>query len=466
LPIRGFWNQAARHPDSVAIYQVHGPNWTFGQLESGCNRLVHGLRSRGLKPQDSVVVACRDRPELLEIALACLQAGWYFTPLDPRRPGSEIKEVLRETSAALYLDDSVLDSQEWKSERARSPDHPPDARTGGGLWLYTSGSSGRPKGVRRPLGPSPEKLGSLAAHHLNTVCGLRPNSGAVHLVASPLYHSASLIWCLDQLHCGHSVVLTPGWDARAALGWIERFSVSCSLMVPTHFFQLLQLAPEQRKSHKLNCLRYMVHTGAQCPLPIKRQMLEWWGPVLYEVYGGTEGAATRANPEEWLTRPGTVGKGYQRIEIRDRDGSLCPPGQVGLVYIRRSRRYQPDQGPSSFTLGDLGYLDSNDYLFLVGRLDDVINRGGSKIYPVEIESVLCGHPKVAEVVVRARPDPQWGQVPHAQVVARPGPPPSEDELRDFCRDHLPAWKCPSLELVTVLGGVRKGLHGGEAADQI
>jgi long-chain acyl-CoA synthetase len=318
--------------------------------------------------------------------------------------------------------------------------------------------------VRRPLsGLSPEHLGKQAALHLRAVCGITPRSGAVHLVASPLYHSASLLWCGDHLQLGHTVVLLPseGWDPEVALAAIEGHKVTGSLMVPTHFRRLSDLPKHRRLSYDVSSLRHVVHTGAACPPSLKMEMLEWWGPVIYEVYGAAEGAGTRVGPQEWLEHPGTVGRSHGRVRVVREDGTACPPGEIGKVYLKTAGPAKPQSEPGDRELrsqgfssvGDLGYLDEDGFLFLAGRQDDIIISGGVNIHPAEIESILNSHPGVTDVVVVGIPDKQWGQRLKAMVQPKGGTPTTSlaDELRALCRSRLAAHKCPrDFELVASL----------------
>lgn len=474
----GFWSLARRHPDKVVIHTTRGEEATAGEVLARSNQLVHGLRRRGLERGAVVAVAATNRREVLELYLAAMQAGWYFLVLDPELRGPTLQAILDDARpAALFRDGLPIDPyappdprtnaaqsllsegpageaklacyhfdgpswpELWQEESADAP----DGRTAGERLLYTSGTTGRPKAIRRPLsGLSPEYLGKQAALHLKAVCDISPNSGLVHLVASSLCHSASQIWCCDHLQVGHRVVLMPSspWDGEIALEAIARFGVTGSLMVPTHFRRLLALPEPTRAASDVSSLRHVVHTGAPCPVSLKKAMLSWWGGVLYEVYGAAEGPGTRVSPSEWMARPGTVGRGHGRVRILDDKDQDCPPGEIGHVHLRLGRRAASQGGFSS--VGDMGYLDMDDYLYLIGRSDGVLITGGINVYPEEVEAVLAAHPAVSDVAVVGRPDPEWGQRVEAlvQPLSQPTPPGLARELREFARQRLPAAKCP------------------------
>lgn len=442
-----------------------GRCWTAGELLARTNQLVRGLRAQGMHPGDVLGVALGNCGEFLELALAALQAGWHFAPLDPRCTDSELAPLLKAIGArvlvfesrladtvesALEGDDSgrpkllPLDSS-WEQLWETYPSDEPEEREAGAVMSVTSGTSGQPKVIRRDLSRVPlAKVGRLAAVHLNAVCGIRPRSALVHLVASPLTHSASLLWCLDHLHLGHSVVLRQEADAEGLLTLIDTHQVTGALLVPTHFSRLLRLPKERRERFSGQSLQHVVHTGAACPPATKRQMLEWWGPVLTEVYGAAEGAGTRATAQEWLERPGTVGKGFGRVRILDSQGELCPPGEVGRVFLKSPGQGGVGQQDSPlegfFTAGDLGYLDEDDYLFLMGRDHEVLISGGVNVYPVEVEATLTAHPSVLEAGVFGRPDEEWGERVEAALVLTNEV--TDDDLTSHCRQHLAGYKRP------------------------
>jgi long-chain acyl-CoA synthetase len=286
---------------------------------------------------------------------------------------------------------------------------------------YTSGTTGRPKGVRRELsGLDPDDAGELLTVLMQMfgAPGGQPNA---HLVTSPNYHTAVTQFGAASLHLGHTLVYMDSWDAERALASVERHQITSTHMVPTHFKRMLALPAPVRERYDLSSMRWLIHAAAPCPAPLKRAMLDWWGPCVYEYYAATEGGGTLVTPQEWLARPGTVGRPWPLSEVRvlDDDGRDCPPGQPGAVYLRMGERdfaYKGDPAktaanrvPGFFTVGDVGYLDGDGYLFLCDRKADVIISGGANIYPAEIESELMSHPKVADAAVFGIPDDEWGE---------------------------------------------------------
>jgi long-chain acyl-CoA synthetase len=260
-----------------------------------------------------------------------------------------------------------------------------------------------------------------------------------------------------HLHNGDSVVLMEKWTPEGMLELIEKERVTSSHMVPTHFNRLLALPDDQKKQRDLSSLKHIIHSAAPCPVEVKRRMLEWWGPVIYEYYAASEGGGTVVHPKEWLDRPGTVGKPWPMSQIRvlDDDGQPCAPRQAGTVYIRMGDykfEYHKDRGKTDsawkegfFTVGDAGYLDEDGYLYLCDRKADMIISGGVNIYPAEIESVLITHPKVRDVAVFGVPDEDWGEQVKAVIELQGGAPPTNataDELRSFCQERLAKLKIP------------------------
>lgn len=433
----GFWDQAENQPERVVLIETDGTQVRAGELLALSHRVVHAFQDLGLQPGDVVATALGNGRQLLACCLAALQAGWYFAAL--RAPVCEA--LLKALEARLLIAEQEAGGAvpcytvggSFERLLQGYPESAPRERRPGDLVLLSSGSRGQPKVVKRPLRRlTLEKLGKLAAVHLSAVCGIRPESGAVHLVASPLYHSASLLWCLDHLHLGHRVVFDDGAGAESMLERMAEHRVTGSLMVPTHFYRLLGLPRDLRRSFDPSDLRHVVHTGAPCAPELKKAMLDWWGPVIYEVYGAAEGAGTRVTPEEWLARPGTVGRSFGRVKILRPDGGPCDPGEIGRVHLKAAGR--PFSLEEFFWVGDLGYLDEEDYLFLRGREDRVILSGGCKVYPIQVEAVLQAHPQVRDVRVAGAPDPEWGARVEARVVAEEDL--SEKHLRDYCIGRL------------------------------
>jgi long-chain acyl-CoA synthetase len=301
----------------------------------------------------------------------------------------------------------------------------------------------------------PEVVGEANAMFL-TLFGVTPGDG-VHLVVSPLYHTAVLNFCTNHLHFGHTIVLMDKWTPEGTLERIERHRVTNTHMVPTQFRRLLALPESVKRGADLSSLRHVIHSAAPCPVDVKRRMLAWWGNVIFEYYAASEGGGTLATPEQWLAHPGTVGKAWpiSRLRVVRDDGAECAPGEVGTVYMSMGQHrfeYHKDRAKTErswkddfFTVGDAGYLDAEGYLFLCDRKSDMIISGGVNIYPAEIEAVLGGHPAVADVAVFGVPDDDWGEqikaVVEPAVGAVPGPALAA-EILAFCREQLAGFKHP------------------------
>jgi len=493
--IQGFWKAAEAAPNKVALVEPDGREIRAGTLLARANQLVHALRALGLRRGACLATVLPNSAAMVELYLAATQAGWYITPINYHLTSPEIayilcdcdcqalffapryeKAVLPAVAAAGISGERVFATAEHPAARpyepllAGQPVSAPEERTMGAGMTYTSGTTGKPRGVRRPLlDLLPEAVAQRLANFL-LLFGIAPAEG-VHLVVSPLYHTAVLSFCMASLHLGHMAVLMDAWTAEGTLVNIAKYRVSTSHMVPTQFKRLLDLPEAVKRAYDLSSLRQVIHSAAPCPIEVKKQMLAWWGRVIYEYYSASEGGGTLVTPEEWLDRPGTVGRPWPQSEIRvlDDAGQPLGPGQVGTVYIRMagsSFAYHKDKKKTDasrhgefFTVGDAGYLDEAGYLFLCDRKADMIISGGVNIYPAEIESVLLTHPQVADVAVFGIPDDDWGESVKAVVELQPGtadPPSPElltlaDELRAFCRERLAAYKCPrSFDFTTAL----------------
>jgi long-chain acyl-CoA synthetase len=294
--------------------------------------------------------------------------------------------------------------------------------------------------------------------------GISPEGDNVHLVGSPLYHTAVLMFTGCSLHFGHAIALMDKWTPESMLDVIARHRVTTTHMVPTQFHRLLALPDEVKRRYDVSSLTHVIHAAAPCPVDVKRRMLEWWGPVIYEYYAASEGGGTLVTPEEWLRYPGTVGRAWVGSEIRilDDDGKPRPTNEPGTVYMalgqsmdfeyhKDAKKTADNRRDGFFTVGDVGYLNEEGYLFLCDRKIDMIISGGVNIYPTEIEGALLAHPKVGDVAVFGVPDEDWGEQvkaviePAAGVTAGAG---LADELLGFCADRLAKYKCPrSIDFV-------------------
>ncbi|MDP1806544.1 MAG: AMP-binding protein, partial [Acidimicrobiales bacterium] len=413
----GFWSIAEAHPDRVAVVDADGNSTTFQDLWASSNRLSNALRELGLGHGDGLAMVVHNELAFLEAYLAAMQSGLYLTCINYHLTAPEIAYILGDCEAAVFLAsarfgeacaaaadevglaaDRRLSSGDIDGFRRlsdvagnQSSEPPPDRRAGQTM-LYTSGTTGRPKGVRRPIADlDPDTAASLAT----LLAGLFdiPAGVGTHLVTGPLYHAAPLGFGTGALHLGQTLVLMDRWEPRRTLELIDAHKVTSSHMVPTMFHRLLALPDADRTAFDVSSLGSVIHGAAPCPVEVKRRMLDWWGPVIYEYYGATEGGGAVARPEEWLTKPGTVGRPWpgSTIEILDDDGNLCPPGQPGAVYMSSAIgefEYYKDRDKTDanrrhgmFTVGDIGYLDDDGWLFLCDRKADMIISGGVNIYP-------------------------------------------------------------------------------------
>jgi long-chain acyl-CoA synthetase len=351
---------------------------------------------------------------------------------------------------------------------AQAPDDLPDP-VAGTQMLYTSGTTGRPKGVHR------KRTGVRALGEVGKRVVHRPGED-LNLCTGPLYHAAPLAFSMSiPLAFGVGVVLMDGWDAREALRLIERHRVSHTHMVPTMFHRMLALPEEVRAGHDLSSLRVVLHGAAPCPVAVKRALLDWLGPVVFEYYAATEGWGAFITPEEWLEHPGSVGvPDPGQVQIRDEQGNPVASGEIGLLYLRApddGTRFEYfkdgsktggayDEAGEYFTLGDMGYLDDDGYLYLADRSADVIISGGVNVYPAEVDAVLLAHPAVADACCVGAPNDEWGEEVRAVVQLEVGVVPDDAlarELLEHCRSHLAHYKCPrSVEFAASLPRLDSG----------
>jgi long-chain acyl-CoA synthetase len=472
----GVWRIADEDPARPAIVEATGAIRTYRELADEANRLTHGLRRLGLTAGDVVAAVLPNEATMLALQLAAFQGGLYLVPVNTRLTAPEIAYILDDCRARAVVHSdrfaaatgAALDSLAapppafstagtLEQLTAGVPVTRPDDRSAGAAMHYTSGTTGRPKGVRRPLaGLDPDLVAERLPGFL-AIFGVTPHGGAVHLAVSPLYHTAVMTFSTTSLHAGHTVVLMDGWSPEETLRLIAEQRVSTTHMVPTQFHRLLALPDDVRAAADVSSLTHVIHAAAPCPIEDKRRMLDWWGPVVYEYYAATEGGGTLVTPREWLERPGTVGRAWpsSSVRIQDDSGAPCPPGVPGTVwmslaqadfeYHRDTEKTRAGRRDGFFTVGDVGYLDEAGYLFLCDRKADMIISGGVNIYPAEIEMALFAHPKVADAAVFGIPDAEWGEQVKAVVEPAPGAaagPDLERELMEFSRERLAGYKCP------------------------
>jgi len=478
----GFWNFAKEEPGALALVTPDEKRVTRGELAAASNRLARGLRAQGLAPGDSVAVVLENGLPFIELYLACFQAGLYLVPINNHLAGPEIAYIVENSEAKVFVTSprfreavekalpelkvpathrfsvgSMPGFRPFAELSAGQSDAPLDGRSAGAVMNYTSGTTGRPKGVRRPLsGMDPDLIGGLFTV-FQQMFGVKPGDGNVHITGSPLYHTAVLMFASAAMHLGHAVVLMEKWTPESMLQRIDKYKVTTSHMVPTQFHRLLQLPADVRGRYDCSSTRTMVHAAAPCPPDIKRRMIEWWGDSIWEYYAATEGGGTIVSPQEWMKKPGTVGKAWTNAEIKifDDEGNEQPTGTPGTVYMLRGQadfEYYKDKEKTDkarrgkyFTVGDIGYLDADGYLFLCDRKADMIISGGVNIYPAEIESVLLTHPKVGDVAVFGIPHEEWGEEVKAVIEPIEGAKPGEaltTEILDFLKDRLAKYKTP------------------------
>jgi long-chain acyl-CoA synthetase len=479
----GFWSIAEREPDRVAIVDPDHNQITFGELYRDANRLVHALRRVGLTTGDTVAVVVPNSIEAVALTLATVQAGMYLMPANYHLTAPEVGYLVADSDASVFI------AHERFADAARGalaadgvpqdlprfaigeiegfrpyaeltegcPDTLPSERTAGALMTYTSGTTGRPKGVRRPLSGLDPHVAAEFGTFLFQVYGIPSLGAGVHLVTAPLYHTAVTNHVTAALNHGHTVVLMDKWTPEGMLERIERYRVTSTHLVPTMFHRLLRLPADVRAAADTSSLTHVVHGAAPCPIPTKRAMVDWWGPVIYEYYAASEGGGTLATPQDFEKKPGSVGKPWpiSQIAVTDDEFNPLPPGEPGTVWIQmggQTFKYHRDEEKTQrswrdgfFTVGDAGYLDEDGYLFLCDRKSDLIISGGVNIYPAEVESVLLQHPDVADGAVFGIPDEDWGEQVKAVVEPIPGTPTDAaqaDKLIAYCREQLAAYKCP------------------------
>jgi long-chain acyl-CoA synthetase len=481
-----FWGFAEKHPDHVAIVDADAQQVTEAELLAGVNQLSHGLLALGLQRGDAIAAMLPNSREAIEVYLAVQQIGLYLTPINFHLVGPEIAYILQDCGAkafvahARYADVWRLAVEEtgfpadrvfcvggangaegfrgFNELKSAQPATLPSNRSLGAVMNYTSGTTGRPKGVRRPLPETPIEETDLGAA-LKSYKVTPAEPGNVHLLACPWYHTAPLVMAAPSVHLGHTLVILDRFQPETALELIDRYRVTITHLVPTQFVRLLALSAEDRRRYDTTSLRHVIHGAAPCSPEIKRRMIDWLGPVIDEYYASTEGVGgTIIFSDEWLAKPGSVGKARNdnRIVIMDDDGNLLPTGQIGTVYSTTMGRApfeyykDPEKTEKSKrgeyrTVGDVGHLDADGYLYLSDRKADMIISGGVNIYPAEIESVLVTHPRVADVAVFGIPNAEWGEEVKAVVELLPG------KRLEFLKGRVARYKLPkSIDFIEAL----------------
>ena len=487
--VTGFWKIAEADPEYLALVDPDHNQMTYGELYELTNKIVRGLRAGGLNKGDQVTTVLPNSFEQVAVCLAAFQGGFFVTTINWHLVGPEISYIVNDSETKALIVSSRFEAEAVRvlgdcgtPEANRFSVGPvegfrpfadlidgqsgerPDDLYPGSYMFYTSGTTGRPKGVRRALADGDVDEISAGSGGLFMLFGTMPHDGNVQITQAPTYHTAVNNWTTMSLHMGHTVILMDRWTPEGLLERIERYRVTHSHMVPTMFNRLLQLPAEVREAYDVSSLRRMVHAAAPCPVETKRKMIEWWGDSIWEYYAATEGGGTIVGPQEWLAKPGTVGSPWPGAEVIvvDEEGNELPPFESGTVYMKMPGNifeYKGDKEKTEesrlrgfFTVGDIGYLDDDGFLFLNDRANDMIIVGGVNIYPAEIEGALVQHEAVADVAVFGIPHPDTGEEIKATVELRPGWEPNDETteaIMGWLRGQVAKQKLPrSIDYTT------------------
>ncbi len=472
---------AQTHPNRAAYIMAGSlETVTYGQLEERSNQGAQLFRRLGLKTGDVIAIFMDNNARYLEICWAAQRAGLYYTCISSRLTASEVDYIVGDCGAQVFIASASLAGTaaelvdlmpnvphrmmvggtiegfiSYEKARDAEPTTRIPDETAGSDMLYSSGTTGRPKGVKLPLSGEPIEAPNNLLALAQILYGF--DGETRYLSPAPLYHAAPLRYCMSVQRLGGTVVVMEKFDPEDALRLIEWHKITHSQWVPTMFVRMLKLPEEARKQYDVSSLKVAIHAAAPCPVPVKHQMIDWWGPVIYEYYAGTEGNGFVAiGPEEWLKKPGSVGKALMgEIHILDEEGNEQPTGEAGTIFFANGNEFEYHNAPEKTaesrnakgwsTLGDVGYVDEEGYLFLTDRKAFMIISGGVNIYPQEIENLLITHDKVADVAVFGVPNDDFGE--EVKAVVQPmdmslAGPDLEAELIAFCRENLSAIKCP------------------------
>lgn len=468
---------AATAPDRPAIIMAgSGAMMTYGELEARSNQVAQLMRRHGLVRGDTVALMLANSLDYLAICWGVQRAGLVFVAMSTKLTADEAGYILADSGAKLFIASASLGAVAGPASAAVAAryavggaiagftdlaaaiaDLPTSGiadESNGRDMLYSSGTTGRPKGVRGPLPEGPLDAVDSLSDLLGMLYGWEP--GMRYLSPAPLYHAAPLRYCMSVHRYGGTVVVMEKFDPETYLALIEQHRITHSQLVPTMFVRMLKLPDAARTAHDLSSLKVAIHAAAPCPVDVKHAMIAWWGPVIYEYYSATEGAGfTTITSAEWLTKPGSVGKSILgEIRVLGDDDSVLPAGQTGRIYFANGPKFQYHNdaektasvtGEHGATFGDIGHVDDDGYLFLTDRAAFMIISGGVNVYPQEAENALTLHPEVADVAVFGVPDAEMGEAVKAVVqprdMARAGPA-LEAELIAFVRSRLSHVKCP------------------------
>lgn len=477
------FHHARTHPEKPAyVMAASGEKVTYGELEARSNQGAHLFRSLGLQPGDGVAFFLENHVRYYELLWAAQRSGLRYTCISSKLTAGEVAYIVKDSGSRVFVsspylantakaaaaelegvrlymvDQATAPFESLEAARAPFPTTPIADETIGAPMLYSSGTTGRPKGVKRAVLPDaprnidqPNALAELG----KTLYGW--NEDMVYLSPAPLYHAAPLGWSMAVQNVGGTVVMMERYSEELALKYIEQYKVTHAQWVPTHFVRMLKLPEETRAKYDISSLQSVFHAAAPCPVPVKEQMIAWWGPIINEYYAGTEGnGMTVINSEEWLAHKGSVGRGINaEVKICDENGDPLPPRQEGTVYFGGGGQFEYHNDPEKTagtknqhgwtTLGDVGWLDEEGFLYLTDRKSFMIISGGVNIYPQEVENLLVTHPKVADVAVVGAPHEEMGEQVVAVIQPAPGVAADEAlaaELMAFARDNISHVKAP------------------------
>ena len=467
---------ARERPDHPAIVMAGtGETVTYRELDERSNQLAQLWHERGLRRGDHVAILLPNHLRYLEVVWAALRSGLYYTPVNWHLTAPEVAYIVGDCGAssvvthvdladrvseispeiALVIDGDLDGWERYEDVVAKQPTTPLAEEPEGQGMFYSSGTTGRPKGILFPL---PERTMQDEHPLVQYKSPIGHHADDVYLSPAPLYHTAPVVFSAMAHRSGATTVILERWDPVACLEAIQRYRVTTAQFVPTMFVRLLKLPDDVRGSYDVSTLRLVSHAAAPCPVEVKRQVIDWLGPIVWEYYAGSENVgSTMVGPDEWLAHPGTVGQPRgTTVHICDDDHNELPVGEVGNIWFDTpgagfEYHGDPDKTKRSrspegwFNLGDVGYLDGDGYLYLTDRQSFTIISGGVNIYPQETEDVLVMHPSVADVAVFGVPNDDLGEEVKAVVQLldpeRAGPD-MEAELLAFCRERLAAFKCP------------------------
>jgi long-chain acyl-CoA synthetase len=472
---------ARRFPDKPAyIMAASGETVTYRQLDEQSNRIAQLFRAHGLNSGDHVALFLENNARFFEICWGAQRAGLIYTAISSRLTAEEVDYIVSDCGARLFITSTALADRarelttrltkvtdryviggtidgyrSWEEAVAAQPATPVADETAGTDMLYSSGTTGRPKGVLPVLEPQPIDFDGPLLAITRRLYGM--DEGTVYLSPAPLYHAAPLRFNMTVMKLGGTSVIMEHFDAEEFLRLVEKHRITHTQLVPTMFVRFLKLPDEVRLKHDTSSLRCAIHAAAPCPIPVKEKMIEWWGPIIWEYYGGTEGnGLTMCNSTEWLAHKGTVGRAVLgTLRICDDAGNEVPKGEPGTVYFADGRPFAYHNDPVKTaesknargwtTLGDVGYVDADDFLHLTDRKAFMIISGGVNIYPQECENLLINHPKVMDCAVFGVPNSDFGEEVKAVVQPRDmsdAGPQLAEELLAYCRQNLSTLKCP------------------------